>query len=236
MSKAIIRPSTTPSRTALEPLMLVEAVVELVHQPADRLAEDHDHHQARDDAGEQRDDQHRHQAAGPGRHLPARRSTCAMTPARTPPMMAPRKPVAGKAARGRRRRDVEDVGGQAAHHEARRDAGPVGDGVGDVARESRDEEHERGLADDEEDGAEVGEEAGAEERVVEAQRVGVGQVEQRVVDDDLAVRDRRSRSRRRGSPGRSAGRRRRRTGSCTRRRSSGCGGSRLPQDSPAPDA
>ena len=48
-----------------------------------------------------------------------------------------------------------------------------------------------------------------------AELAGVGQVDERVLDGDLAVRVRRSRSRRTGSPARSAGRRPRRTGSCS---------------------
>ncbi len=99
---------------------------------------------------------------------------CAISPATTPPMMAPRKPVtgaAGVADMPSRVLDVEDVRCQAAHDEAGRDARPVGDGVGDVARQGWDEEHERRLADDEEQGAEVGQQAGAEQRVVEAEGV-----------------------------------------------------------------
>ena len=82
---------------------------------------------------------------------------------------------------------VEEVGGQPAHDEARRDAGAVGDRVGDVARQGREEQREGGLADDEEERAEVGHQPGVEQGVVEPERLGVGQVEEAVVDGDVAV-------------------------------------------------
>ena len=59
----------------------------------------------------------------------------AISPASTPPTMAPRNPVAGSAvAVGAGH--VEQVGGQAAHDEAGGDARTVGDRVGDVAGEA----------------------------------------------------------------------------------------------------
>ena len=76
---------------------------------------------------------------------------------------------------------------EAAHDEARRDAGAVGDRVGDVAGQGRQEQREGRLADDEEERAEVGHQPGVEQRVVEPERLGVGQVEERVVDGDVAV-------------------------------------------------
>ena len=233
MSKAIIRPRMTPSRIGAAAAHRVQALVELVHQPADRLAEHDDHQQPGDDAGQQRDDQHRHQAAGPGRHLPAgdpvrdHAGEHAADDAR-------RGSRSRAARRGRRTSAPEDVGGEATHHEAGRDAGAVGDRVGDVAGQRRDEEHERGLADDEEHRADVGHEAGAEQGVVEPERRGVGQVEERVVDGDVAVRPDDLVAAEQEATARSAGRPRRRTGSCRTRRSSAPGASRPPQLSPAP--
>ena len=77
---------------------------------------------------------------------------CATMPARTPPTMPPRKPELMRA-------------GDGAHDEARRDAGAVGDGVGDVAGQRRDQEAERRGAEGEEQRTEVGEERAAEQRV-----------------------------------------------------------------------
>ena len=92
------------------------------------------------DAGDHRGEQRDHHAPASGRaaqvgtlrrtrssarsHRRAHRRRC-----------APRKPVCGV--------PKADVGGQAAHHEAGRDAGAVGDRVGDVAGQRRDEEGER---------------------------------------------------------------------------------------------
>ena len=83
--------------------------------------------------------------------------------------------------------DQEDVGGETAHDEARGDAGPVGDRVGDVAGQRRHEEHEGRLAEDEEERAEIGEEARVEQGMWQHQGLGVRQVEEGVVDGDLAV-------------------------------------------------
>ena len=92
--------------------------------------------------GEQRDDQHRHQAAGPGGHL------ALGDPVRDDTGEDAADDRADEA--GLRGPELHDVGRQAAHHEAGCDARPVGDRVGDVAGERRDEERERGLAEDEE--------------------------------------------------------------------------------------
>ena len=104
MSKAIIRPRMTPSRTA-EPLPLrpLSPSLRRVHEAAERLAEHDEHDDAGDQRGDQRDDHDRHQPARPGGHLPAGRSTAATTPARRPPMMPPRKPAPMRSAGDARR-------------------------------------------------------------------------------------------------------------------------------------
>src|SRR3954447_11850153 len=50
---------------------IVQTLGELVHQPGDRPAEDDDHEEPGHEAGEQRDDQNRHQAPCPRGHLAA---------------------------------------------------------------------------------------------------------------------------------------------------------------------
>ena len=186
MSKAIIRPRMQPSRIALPPDMELRPSVQLVHQPRDRLAEDDQHRQAGHHRREQRDDQDGHQAAGPGRHLPAR------DPVRGHARQDATDHRADEA--GGRVGDavgvlhVEEVGGQPAQDEAGCDARAVGDRVGDVARQGREEQRERGLADDEEERPEVRHQPGVEQGVVETERLGVGEVEDAVVDGDVAVR------------------------------------------------
>ena len=118
----------------------------------------------------------------------------AITPASTPPTIAPRKPVCGMP-------KLHDVGRQAAHHEAGRDARTVGDREGDVAGQRRDEERERGLADHEEDRAEVGEQAASRTaRGRDRAPAGSGRFVQASCWRAMSVeRDRRSRSRRAGT-------------------------------------
>ena len=76
---------------------------------------------------------------------------------------------------------------EATQDEARCDAGAVGDRVGDVAAQGRQEQREGRLADDEEERPEVGHQPGVEQGVVEPERLGVGEVEEAVVDGDVAV-------------------------------------------------
>ena len=180
MSKAIIRPRITPRSTALAPLMLFSPSVRRAISHAIGLPKTTSIRTPAIDGGEQRDDQHRHQAAGPGRHLALGDPVGDHTGEDTADDRAEEAGLRGP--------ELHDVGGQAAHDEAGREAGPVGDREGDVARERRDEEGERGLAEDEEDRPDVGEEAGVEQRVLEAVVGRVGQVRDRVLGQDVLER------------------------------------------------
>ena len=124
----------------------VQPVAQPGHGRGQRAAEHHDHEAAGDQRGEQRDDHDRLQTAHAGRAASSRLIHSATRPARMPPIRPPMKPA-------------PTVTDDRADDEAGRDARPVGDGVGDVAGQRRDEEGEGGLAEHREDGAEVAEEA-----------------------------------------------------------------------------
>ena len=174
MSKAIIRPRMMPRTIAEPPCRLLRPSARCLHQAGERLAEDDDHHEAGDQRRQQRDHQHGHQATHPGRHLPAG------------------DPVRHDAGEDAADDAAEEPGveraGDGTHHEARGDAGAVGDGVRDVAGQRRDQEPEGRGPEREEQRAEVGEEGTVEQGVVEAELIEVGKVEEGVVDGDrLAV-------------------------------------------------
>ncbi len=75
-----------------------------------------------------------------------------------------------------------------AHHEPRRDAGPVRDRVGDVAGERGDQEPEGQGAELEQESAEIGSQGAVEQCVLEPDGAEVRQVEDRVLGQDLVRR------------------------------------------------
>ena len=201
----------TPSRMTEVPVMPLSQLVRPDGDGGQRTAEQQEHQQADDQRCDQRDDHHRHQAAEPARHVDSADPQC--------------REAGDQAADDAADEAAADEDGDRARGEARCDAGPVGDREGDVAGQCRHQEPERQPAEGEQHRAEVLDEAAAGQV---GQRVGGGDDDCRASSGRARRACWRCRSRRTGSPARSADRRRRRTGSCSSRRSAGSGGCGCP--------